>query len=115
MKCIRKMLRVSWTQKKTNEWVLEAAGVEQDLLNLTKRRKLSYFGHVIRKEGDWRKRSCKTLFREFRKQGRPKSRWMDEMENWAKMSFEKILKETEDRWRWHRLVHEATNPRNEDG
>jgi len=42
-------------------------------------------------------------------------RWMDDMEKWAKMSFEKLLKETEDRWRWRKLVHEATNPRNEDG
>ena len=50
-----------------------------------------------------------------RKQGRPKMQWMDDVEKWAKMSFEKLLKETEDRWRWCRLVHEATNPRNEDG
>ena len=35
-----------------NERVLEAAGVERDLLNLIKRRKLSDFGHVMRKEGD---------------------------------------------------------------
>jgi len=40
-------------------------------------------------------------------------RWIDDMEKWAKMSFEKPLRETEDRW--HRLVHEATNPQNEDG
>src|SRR3984885_16208355 len=32
MKCIRKILRVSWTEKKTNEWVLETAGVERSLL-----------------------------------------------------------------------------------
>jgi len=49
---MRKILRVAWTQKKTNEWVLEAAGVERDLLNSIKRRKLSYFGHVMRREGD---------------------------------------------------------------
>ena len=36
MKCIRTILRVSWTQKKTNEWVLVVAGVERDLLNLIK-------------------------------------------------------------------------------
>ena len=35
-----------------------------------------------------------------RKQGRPKMRWMVDMEKWAKMLFEKLLKETEDRWRW---------------
>src|SRR6218665_51336 len=50
-----------------------------------------------------------------KKARRPKMRWMDDMEKWAKMSFEKLLKETENRWRWHRLIHEATNPRNEDG
>jgi len=31
------------------------------------------------------------------------------------MSFEKLLRETEDRWRQRRLVHEATDPRNKDG
>ena len=30
------------------------------------------------------------------------------MEKWAKMSFEKLLKETEDRWRWRRLVNELS-------
>ena len=39
-------------EKKTNEWVLEGTGVERDLLNLIKSRKLSYFGHVMKKEGD---------------------------------------------------------------
>ena len=51
-KCMRKIPRVSWVQKNTNEWVLDAAGVERDLLNLIKRRKISYFGHVKRKGGD---------------------------------------------------------------
>src|SRR6218665_3981224 len=53
MKCIRSIiLRVSWTQKQTNEWVLETAGMERGLLNIIKRRKLPYFGHEMRKEGD---------------------------------------------------------------
>src|SRR6218665_3611080 len=69
MKCIRMILGVSWTQKKTNEWVLEVAGVERDLFNLIKRRKLSYFGHVMRKGDCLEKRSCKALFREHGKNG----------------------------------------------
>jgi len=44
-----------------------------------------------------------------------KDTWIDNMEKWAKMLFEKLLRDTEDRWRWHTLVHEATNPQNEDG
>ena len=52
MKCLRQVLRVSWTAKKTNEWVLNTAGVERSLLASVKERKLVYFGHVMRKKGD---------------------------------------------------------------
>ena len=34
-----------------------------------------------------------------KKAGIPKMRWIDDMEKWAKMSFDKLLRETEDRWR----------------
>src|SRR6218665_106278 len=47
-----RILKVSWTQKKTNEWELEAAGMERGLLHIIKRRKLSYVGHARRKDGD---------------------------------------------------------------
>jgi len=51
-----------------------------------------------------------------RKQGRPKDTMDRRHRKWAKMSFEKLLRETEDTLRWgSRLVHEASNPRNEDG
>ena len=38
MKGLRRMLRVSWTAKKTNEWVLNKAGVKRELLNTVKAR-----------------------------------------------------------------------------
>jgi len=83
---------------------------------LIKKRNLSYFGHVMRTEEDClEKEIMPGTVLGVRKQRRPKMRWVDDMKKWAKMSFEKLLKETEDRWRWHRLVHDATNPRNEDG
>jgi len=37
------MLRVSWTAKKTNEWVLNKAGVKRELLDTVKTRKLAYY------------------------------------------------------------------------
>src|SRR6218665_4162878 len=81
IKCIQRILRVSWTQKKTNEWVLEMAGMERGLLNIIKRRKLSSFGHVMRKEGDClEKEIMQGTTPGARKQGRPRMRWMDNME-----------------------------------
>jgi len=52
VKGLRQTLRVSRTAKKTNDWVLEKAGVTAALLTDVKRRKLRYFGHVIRKPGN---------------------------------------------------------------
>ena len=51
MKCLRQVLRVSWTAKRTNEWVLETAGVTKNLLASVKQRKLTYYGHTFRKNG----------------------------------------------------------------
>ena len=41
-----KILRVSWTAKKTNEWVFNKAGVKRELLDTVKARKLPYYGHI---------------------------------------------------------------------
>jgi len=57
MKGLRKILRVLWTAKKSNEWVLNKAGVKSELLDTFKARKLAklaYSGHTMRKQG----RSC---------------------------------------------------------
>ena len=48
---LRKILRVSCTAKKTNEWVLNKAGVNRELLDTVKARKLAYYGHTMRKQG----------------------------------------------------------------
>ena len=51
MKGLRKILWVSRTAKKTNEWVLNKAGVKKELLDTVKARKLTYYGHSMRKQG----------------------------------------------------------------
>ena len=51
MKGLRKILRVSRTAKKTNEWVLNKAGVKRELLDAVKARKLAYYGHTTKKQG----------------------------------------------------------------
>ena len=57
MKGLRMILRVTWTAKKTNEWVLNKAEVKRKLLDTVKARKLAYYGHTITKKGvAWRKR-----------------------------------------------------------
>jgi len=52
MKGLRKILRVSWTAKKTNEWVLNKAKVKRELLETVKARKLAHYGHTMWKQGN---------------------------------------------------------------
>ena len=51
MKGLTKILHVSCTARKTNEWVLNKAGVKRELLDTAKARKLAYYGHTMRKQG----------------------------------------------------------------
>ena len=48
---LRKILRVSWTAKKTNVLILNKAEVKRLLLDTVKARKLAYYGHTMRKQG----------------------------------------------------------------
>jgi len=53
MKGLKTILRVSWTAKKTNEWVINKDGVKRELLDTVKARKLAYYGYAMRKQGSW--------------------------------------------------------------
>jgi len=52
MKGLRKILCVSWTAKKTNDWVLNKAGVKRELLDTVKAMKLAYYVHTMSKQGN---------------------------------------------------------------
>ena len=48
---IRRTLRISWTEKKSNEEVMEMAGYKRSLLKTIRKRQLQFFGHIKRADG----------------------------------------------------------------
>ena len=68
--CYRRLLRVSWVDRRTNEWVLEGIGRCPRLLDSINDRKLRFLGHVARTKGQtkellfgtnpWEKKTRKT-------------------------------------------------------
>jgi len=75
---LRKILRVSWTAKKTNEWVLNKAGVKRELLGTVKARKLAYYGHTMRRQGNClEKKIMQETIPGVRRRGRPRTAWID--------------------------------------
>ena len=86
MKCYRKILRISWTERKTNASVLEQLGVKAlQLLNLIKKQKLSYFGH-IKRHNTLEKLFLEGLCEGRRGRGRPRRRWTQDIGEWMGVS-----------------------------
>ena len=116
MKGLRKILRISWTAKKTNEWVLNKAGVKRELLDTVKARKLAYYGHTMRKQGSClEKEIMQGTMPGARRRGRPRTAWMDNIKTWTGLSVEESFRMTEDRDKWKKYVRGVANPRIEDG
>jgi len=98
MKGLRKILWVSSTAKKTNEWVLNNAGVKRELLDTVKARKLAYYGHTIRKRGSClEKETMQGTMPGARRRGRPHTAWVDNINTWTGLPVEESIRMTEDR------------------
>ena len=112
MKGLRKVLRVSWTAKKTNEWVLNKAEVKRELLDAVKARKLAYYGHNMRKQGSClEKEIMQGTMPGARRRGRPRTAWMDNIKMWTGLPVEESIRMTKDRDKWRKYVHGADNRR----
>ena len=116
MKGPKKILRVSWRAKKTNEWILNKGGVKRELLGTVKARKLTYYGHTMRKQGSClEKEIMQETMPRARRRGRPRTAWVDNIKTWTGLSMEESVRMTEDRDKWRKCVHGVANPRIEDG
>ena len=92
------MLRVSWTAKKTNEWVLNKAGVKRELLDTVKAMKLAYYGHTMRKRGSClEKEIMQRTMPGARRRERPRMVWVDNINTWTGLSVEESIRMTEER------------------
>jgi len=112
MKYLRQVLRVSWTAKRTNEWVLKTAAVTRSLLASVKQRKLAYYGHILRKKGVCLEKEIiqgSTLGCHTR--GRPKTTWLDNRTSWTRLSLTELVTNVEYRYQWRKIIHNAANPR----
>ena len=107
---------VLWTTKKTNEWVLNKAGVKRELLDTVKARKLAYYSHTMGKQGNClAKDITQGTIPGARRQGRPCTAWIDNIKTWTGLLVEESIRMTEDRDKWRKYVCGVANPLIEDG
>src|ERR1700733_13050358 len=102
----RRMLRVSWTEKRTNVSILQEIGQLRGNLTLGQRaarQKLMFFGHVMRSDG-LEKEMMLACGEGERRRGRPRKRWMEEIHEKMKMNLEELREATRDRDTWRRTI-----------
>ena len=90
MRYYRKILRISYNDRVTNEEVRakiqQAIGPNEDLLTIAKRRKLQWYGHVSRSSG-LAKTILQGTVKGGRRQGRQRKRWEDNIREWTGLEF----------------------------
>src|SRR6218665_731998 len=113
----RKMQRISWREKKTNESVglRMEIGIEEDetLQQTALRRKLGFFGHVMRSDG-LEKRMMLAHGDGRRRRGRPRRKRMDEIHEVTGMKLAELRDVTAERRHWRRMVKTVARTRRVD-
>ena len=104
MWCYRRLLGVSWKDKKTNIWVLNKIGTDLNIRKSIIERKLSYFGHIVRKDGGVEKQILQGAVEGHRGRGRPSTSWTNDVKNVSSHGMYGATRLAFDRSRWRTLV-----------
>ena len=104
----RRMLRISWMEKRTDISILQELEIKRELLGHVRKRKLTYYGHLCRDHGC---QLTKTVVEGYvegrRRRGRPRKQYIDNIKQWTQLTTSQCVRAAEDRSRWKQLVSQA--------